>query len=46
MGLFDMSIKRRLQKYVTLINRFIINRVMAETPKLKKRGFSFLITKG
>ena len=40
MRLFDTS-KRRFQKYVTLINRFIRSRVMAETPKLKKTGFWF-----
>ena len=40
------AFKRRFQKYVTFINRFIIRRVMAETPKLKKTGFLFLIIKG
>ena len=32
--------------FLTLINRFIRNRVMAETLKLQKRGLGFLIIKG
>ena len=39
MGLFDTSKDAHL-KYVTLINRFIRSRVMAEIP-LKKKGFWF-----
>ena len=41
MGLFDTSKDAHLKddlKYVTLINRFIRSRVMAEIPKLKKNG--------
>ena len=30
------ALKRQFQKYITLINRCIRSRVMAETPKLKK----------
>ena len=44
MGLYDTpkdAHLRLFQKYVTLINR-----VMAETPKLKKTRFCFLIIKG
>ena len=36
-----MHILKTISKYVTLINRFIRSRVMAETLKLKKRGFGF-----
>ena len=35
------AFKRRFQKYVTLINRFIRSRVMAENRKTQKRGFWF-----
>ena len=35
------ALKRRFQKYATLINRTVRSRIMAQKPKLKKTGFDF-----
>ena len=45
--MLDGTVKRcALKKYVTLIHRIIRSRVMAETPKLIKTRFWFIIIKG
>ena len=51
MGLFDTSKDvhlKTISKGVSLINRFIRSRVMAETPKIKnkKMGVWFFVIKG